>query len=299
MTDFAFNLKENIMLDTEGYQPANSGAIENLTVQCPSCDNNTTYYMALQAIDNKYNKGRVSNIVQIQFNEANIPSINEDEISTETIHISTANFSDLTQVPTENITSTDFTTAITENQTKDGIFIERNTFILVVSSLGVLILIIIILNIIICCYCYKKQHSEKSKKISKKASLQPPYNLNIAYKNGSESSLKDEQTVSNSLSTLVNQSNVYTSSEGSDTMDKRYSYHTDRSLRSKMESHNKRNDLGFKLVQPVPAYTTTSLSHFIAKQRDLDDDVAQPQQNTIQLAKLDTDDTHIYPLGQV
>lgn len=304
MADFAFNLKGNLLLNTEKYQPAKSGVTENLTVQCLTCNMNETYYMALQATDNHYNKGRISNVVQLHFNDANIPPIGKKTTSSpiDKETTSTTSSPDLIKASTTDFTTTiaENTTIITENQTKDGIFIEKNIFIIAVSSLGALILIIIIVNIIICCCCCKRQHTEKPKKLSKKASLQPPHNLNIAYKDGSESSLNDEQVASNSLSTLAAQSFIYSNSDGKDSLDKRFSYHTDRSLRNKMESQSKRNDLGFKLVQPMPAYATSSLSRFVARQRDADEDeMPQNKSNTIELSKVHADDTRIYSLGQV
>lgn len=291
MTDFAFNLKENLLLDTGNYQPAKNGVTENLNVQCLMCNVNTTYYIALQATDNHCNKGRVSNIVQLYFND--FPSIDKENIITtsppDLIKDSTFDFTTITIA--ENMT------IITENHTKDGIFIEKNIFIIAVSSLGILILIIIILNIIICCCCCKKQQSDKPKKLSKEASLRPPHNLNIAYKHGSESSLNDEQVATNSLSTLAAQSFVYSNTDEQNSLE-RYSYHTDRSLRNKMESQSKRNDLGFKLVQPMPAYATSSLSRFVAKHRG-EHELSQNKPNTIEASRLHADDTHIYSLGQV
>lgn len=293
-------MKENVVLET-GEQPAISRTNENIRIKCPLTSYSVTYYVALLATDDNDNAGKVSNIIQIPFKEYYFPSNDSIDTSTKTSNSDDiTTISDSTEISTENVTPTDSTTmpdkdtTVIINQTIDGILIEKKTFIIATSSLGVLIFILIILIIILCCCCCKKRYSEKPKQLSKKSSLRPPYNLNISYKRGSETSLEDN-VVSHSSSSLVDQQTTYSGSDGRP--EKRYSYHTGQSLKNKMEVENAKDDLGFKLVKPMPLYATSSLSRFETRHLEMDNKEmsSNVRSDSIQLSE----DTHIYPLGQV
>lgn len=296
LMDITFNVKENVLLQIDNYMPSDSGSNENVTVGCPLSNDNKTYYIALRAMDNNNNQGTISNIVQVYFKEAYLPPIDGFETSTISIDFPTS-FSTEESI---NFTSSDDnnTTAVLKPETKDGIFIEKRIIIISASSFVAFILILIIFNLIVCCCCVRKKETKESKKISRKDSLRPPYNINVAYKRGSGTSFEEENLNSNSLNALVHPNSIYSSSDETSLQGKRYSYHTTNSLKNKTNTQNRKNDLGFKIVEPMSAYATSSLTRFAAQYNKPD---TENQTNAMPLQELSNNggDTRVYSLGQV
>lgn len=313
LLDFTFNEKENILLIQPGFFPAESGVLQSLEFQFLQSNKNATYYIGALATDEIGNKAKVSNIVQIHFTDVEVTVIDNLTTSSENTNYnqtSTSHSTDINSNTEVTNNATDFETTesimedninITGSKVKDGIFIERKTAIIAFSTVGAIILLLIIINIIVCCCCFmKKKKSNKPKKLSRKASLRPPYNLNIAYRRGSESSLDGETRVGNSLRTSVDQSSNYSNLQGGIQSEQRYAYHTNKSLMNKEGNQGRKNELGFKVVQAMPAYASSSLSRFVSRDTELDKGF-EPEDKGLNIAHKSTNrgDAHMYPLGTV
>ncbi|GFV24608.1 calcium-activated chloride channel regulator 1 [Trichonephila clavipes] len=310
LSDLYFNGEENLMMETaSSLSPNVSGDTELNEFYFPEIYGSEVYYVALRAADANNNTGGISNIVQIFLNQSNTVITDKTISSTESTkptfpEIQTTNNSTDGTVQTSD--AYEITSTINENkstvppQPKDNYeFFDEKTIIILSSAGGILLLIIIINIIICCCYIKKRERSTGSKKISRKASLRPPYNINIAYQNESNSSGNTDNLTRISTSTLADPNEYSQPQARNKTSSPSYSYHTSRSIEAKARKDSR--ELGFKLVQTHPAYATSSLSHYSARLREVDTEsetefkspVPQPQTPTI------TKDAHIYPLGVV
>lgn len=311
LLQFTFIDNNNDLLNIDEYVPAPYGSIETLKVQCPWSSYNATYYVALLTKDAYGNEAEVSNIVQVHFKEAQIPLDDKttsgdysNDSSTTVSFISTeSNNSTTTEITSSAVTVTDKnSTDASKTENPEGIFIEKNNAIIIFSTCGVVVILIIVINIIVCICCFKmkkKDEGENPKKLSRKASLRPPYNLNIAYSRGSLSSLDRENETYNSTTMLGNHDRYYSNSPNNSMQgEQRYSYHTNKSL-SKASGQGVRNELGFNVVRPMIAYATSSLSRFASKRNEQEDEPSNAA-SLAQTGKINNScDAEIYPLGSV
>lgn len=198
--------------------------------------------------------------------------------------------------PTENPVVSESTTNESEKPETNIMFDIR--YIIVISATGGILLVIIIVNIIVCCCCIKKnKHNPEKKKLCRDTALRPPHNLNIAYQDDSKSQTDNDVGVP--MSNLEHR-NTYPESTSRNNTRQRYTYHTDKSLRTAEKSPTN-SQLGFRLVQTLPAYATSSLSQFTAKLNDLDSETESESRPTVPLSQKvsNLDEAHIYSLGVV
>ncbi|XP_054712372.1 calcium-activated chloride channel regulator 4A-like [Uloborus diversus] len=278
--------------------PLPAGETETFATTFPNIAGNV--FVALRARDEKQNVAMVSNIVQLHIKEDTITTsaIFKTDINT----FSTAPTSDFESTfnTTEEITDvTESSTEITDSPTTNTSlnmddYVKKSFVIIVVGSVaGGILLLIIVINVIVYYCCLKKyKKSKPPRNLPRKASLRPPYNLNVAYRD-SKSSFDTEHDPDESINSLPDQ-NMYPDPRARSSQ-RRYSYHTSRSLLEQKRSAEK--DLGFKLVQTMPAYATTSLSRVrnYDNGSDLETKGAIPQPQRPKSAV----DPQIYPLGIV
>ncbi|GFQ91821.1 calcium-activated chloride channel regulator 2 [Trichonephila clavata] len=310
LSDLYFNGEENSIFETaSALSPNVSGDTELYEFYFPEAYNSEVYYVALRAVDVHNNTGGISNIVQIYLNQSNTVITDKTVSSTESTkptppEIQTTNNSTDGTVQTSD--ANEITSTINDNistvspQPKDKEeFFDEKTIIILSSAGGILLLIIIIDIIICCCYIKKRKRSSGSKKLSRKESLRPPYNMNIAYQEDSNSSGNTDNFTRVSTSTLADPNEYTQPQTRNKTSSPSYSYHTSRSIEDKARKDSR--ELGFKLVQTHPAYANSSLSHYNARLREVDTEsetefkspVPQPQTPT------SIKGAQVYPLGVV
>ncbi|GFT16928.1 calcium-activated chloride channel regulator 2 [Nephila pilipes] len=309
LSDLYFNGEENFIIETSNtLNPNVSGDTEVYEFYFPEIRDTVVYYIALRAVDGNNNTGDISNVVQIYLNQSNKVITDKPIRPTESTKIIPTDKSTSAEIPTITNNSTDTTFQTSDdyeissstkenNSTVSPLPIESDEFfdkktIIVLSSAGGILLLIIIINIIICCcYIKKRRRSPESKKLSRKASLRPPYNINIAYQEESNCSRV-------STSTLADQ-NEYTQPQvRNKTSSPSYSYHTSKSIEDKARKDSR--ELGFKLVQAQPAYATSSLSRYNARLQEVDSEsetefkspIPQPQTPS------SINDAQVYPLAK-
>ncbi|GBM38617.1 Calcium-activated chloride channel regulator 1 [Araneus ventricosus] len=312
LSDLYFNEDENLLPpDNAAINPNTTGGEESVLFQFPKTNKNEIYYVALRAVDENNNKGDISNIIQVYFNLSEKETTVKSTGSTDAIKLAssdptspdTVNVTDDITVPTTDVSEIDSTsdgnTTISPPASKDDEFFDKKT-IIILSSTGGILLLIIIINVIICCCCIKKiKRSPKPRKLSRKDSLQPPYNINIAYREGDRhSSSNSDNFMGVSTSTLADPSEYTAPEARTKPSQRKYSYHTDKSLQNKAK---KDSELGFKLVQTLPTYAASPPSRYAARSREPDTEseteyksaIPQPQ------APSGVKDAQIYPLGVV
>ncbi|XP_035214195.1 uncharacterized protein LOC118187988 isoform X1 [Stegodyphus dumicola] len=307
---------EGNVLTSNSVIPTTSGSPENFKFYFPTNSRNMTYYVALRAIDDSNNNGPVSNIVQIYL-KASQTKVTEVETSTtaitqspEVVEISTSNETStpvnstetaLSLGTTANFTDDDDNSTVTTDQSLCENCLSKNFVITVTTGAGgSLLLLIIVINIIVCCCCIRNKHSKQPERLSKKASMRHPYNLNVVFKRESQSSFQSDDDFGASVSRLDDQ-NVYSRPHDSSNSATRYSYHTSKSLQNKENSNTLNDELGFRLVAAMPPYATSSLSRYAAKlksnHRDSETEpkssLAQPQEPLTMI------NAEVYPLGEV
>ncbi|GIY39888.1 calcium-activated chloride channel regulator 2 [Caerostris darwini] len=303
LSNLYFNEEGNFLLKPDNaLNPNASGSTEQLAIPFPDIFDSAVYYVVVRAIDTNKNTGDVSNIVQVYFNPSQKKITTKPTSSTKVTKVGSTDNPTTSEINTDvtDIATTEETAQTSEGDEISSTIYENNTtispqikddklfdekFIIVLSSAGGILLLIIIINIIICC-CYIKKIKKlpMEKKSSRKNSLRPPYNLNIAYQEEPNSSTSTDNYTRASVSTIVDQNEYSVLQTRPKITPKRYSYHTSRSLEEKEEQKN--SELGFKLVKTQPsAYATTSLSQYNARRRDSDSEsetefksaVPQPQ----------------------
>ncbi|KFM65684.1 Calcium-activated chloride channel regulator 2, partial [Stegodyphus mimosarum] len=314
LLDFPFNSEGNV-LTSSSLTPTTSGSPENIKFSFPQNSRSMTYYVALRAKDDSNNNGPVSNIVQVYL-KASQTKVTEVEISTtaitqspEVVEISTINETSTPVNSTEttvnlgttaNFTDDDNSTVTTDQSLCENCLSKNFVITITTGAGGGILLLIMMINIIVCCYCLRNRHSKEPGRLSNKASMRSPYNLNVAFKRESQSSFQSDDDFGASVSRLDDQ-NVYSKPHDSSNSATRYSYHTSKSLQNKENSQTLNDELGFRLVAAMPPYATSSLSRYAAKlnsnHRDSGTEpkssLAQPQEPSTMI------NAEVYPLGEV
>ncbi|KAG8194508.1 hypothetical protein JTE90_013260 [Oedothorax gibbosus] len=251
--------------------PIEAGTKEIFEFHFPKINNGSLIYVALRAVDSNNNKGYISNIIQVYFNHSQIFETTstaasslgstDSSILPEQANHTTEN-SNVTH--TENPVSLETTTSETETPDTDILFDKK--FIIVLSTSGGILLAIIFVNILVCCLCIKKRKQQQpdKKKLCKNMSLRPPHNLNIAYQDETNS-----QTDNNAEILNLQDESPYNKFSERNKARERYTYHTNKSLQNAEKSPTN-SELGFRVVQTLPAYATSSLTRFTVKLNNLD-----------------------------
>ncbi|XP_042908209.1 calcium-activated chloride channel regulator 1 isoform X1 [Parasteatoda tepidariorum] len=300
LMDMYFDSEETVTLKTT-QTPQNSGRKEIFQFKFPRNDDDALYYVALRAKDASGNRAKISNTVQVfmKGTKVIIPEVSTGVTVTNNESVT----DDVNVTSTEDMhSSTVFLISSTPDTKTDRSWKEilsDTKFIIILSSAGGILLLFILINIIICCCFMRKKKDPKT--ISKKNSLRPPYNMNIAYnmnlaRNQESQSIDQSETdLSVSLRNFTD-INQYSTNEGYD-VSPRYSYHTSKSIADKTISQSN-TELGFKLVDTLPVNTTRSLARFARifneNGEELNSPVAEPQKPSNS-----NDNPIVYSLGRV